>query len=73
MHKVVRKLISKVAMMQNIISFYFWNQKLCFKTESYFNQILQKDNFKPPLLLTSSLTTTLMMLKFWDNILHLLK
>jgi hypothetical protein len=47
MHKVVEKLISKAKMMQNLISFYFWNQKWSLKIESYFNQIWRKDDFKP--------------------------
>jgi hypothetical protein len=37
-------------MMQNLISFYFWNQKLYFKIESYFDQIWGKDGFRPLLL-----------------------
>jgi hypothetical protein len=53
MDKVVGKLISKATMIQNLISFYLWNQKLCFKTESYSDQIWGKNNFKPLLLSTS--------------------
>jgi hypothetical protein len=75
MHWIVEKLIFKKAMLQNIISYYFWNQELCLKTKNYFDHIWRKktDNSTP---FTSgkcnSLATNPMMLKFWENILHLL-
>ncbi len=42
MHKVVGKLIFKAKMLQNLISFYFGNQKLCLKTKSLFWLDLRK-------------------------------
>jgi hypothetical protein len=47
MHKVFGKLIFKGKMLQNLISFYFWIQKLCLKTKSYFDQIWEKKKKKP--------------------------
>jgi hypothetical protein len=35
-------------MLQNLKSFYFWNQKFYLKTKSYLNQIWKKkDSFNP--------------------------
>ncbi len=48
MNWVFEKLILEGAMLQNIISFYFWNQELYLETKNYFDQIWEKpDNFNP--------------------------
>jgi hypothetical protein len=72
MHWIFEKLIFKGAMLQNIISFYSWNQE-CLET-IFFDHIWKKKKSSTPYTFgkCSSLATKLMMLNFWKNILHLL-
>jgi hypothetical protein len=60
-------------MLQIFISFYFWNQNLCLKIKSYFDQIWKKTTSTPSTFgKCSSLVVASMMLNFWKNVLHLL-
>jgi hypothetical protein len=71
---VVEKLIFKATMLQNLVSFYFWNQKLYLKTKSYFDHIWEKKITSTPFTFTkcNSFEVAPMMLKFWKNIPYLL-
>jgi hypothetical protein len=65
----------KGAMSQNIVSFYLWNQELCLKQTNNFDQIWgKKQTVSTPSTSSkcSSLAINLMMLKFLEDILHLL-
>jgi hypothetical protein len=43
----------KEKMLQNVTSFYFWNQKLCLKIKSYFDQIWEKKTVLTPCTLAN--------------------
>jgi hypothetical protein len=74
MHWIFEKLIFKGIMLQNIISFYLWNQELYLETKIILTRFEKKTNSWTPFTSNkcSSFATNLMMLKFWKNILHLL-
>jgi hypothetical protein len=62
-------------MLQNLIIFYFFNQELSLGTNNHFAWIEEKKLIIQPPSTSgkcSSLTTKLMMLKFAENLLHLL-
>jgi hypothetical protein len=62
-------------MLQNLISFYFFDQQLSLGTKNHFAYIKEKINNFNPLYYSGkcgSLTANPMMLKFEENLLHLL-
>jgi hypothetical protein len=76
MHWIFEKVNIKGYVLQNLISFYFFDQELSLGTKNHFASIKRKkkkNNSTPSTSSKcSSLTTKPMMLKFEENPLHLL-